>query len=123
MLDEPTSGLDPLMENVFREIIREERRKGRTVLLSSHILCEVEALCDRVTIIRAGRTVETGALADLRHFTSTSIHAELARPPSGLDGLAGVHDLQVDGRRVSSTSTTPPSMRCAGTSPASASAA
>jgi ABC-2 type transport system ATP-binding protein len=70
------------------------------VLLSSHIMSEVEALCDRVTIIRAGRTVETGALADLRHLARTSIQAELARPPSGLDGLPGVHDLDVVGTRV-----------------------
>src|SRR5713226_7415129 len=84
LLDEPTSGLDPLMENVFREVIREEQhRVGRTVLLSSHILAEVEALCDRVTIIRAGRTVETGSLAELRHLTRTSIQAELAGSPSG----------------------------------------
>src|SRR6266545_74120 len=73
VLDEPTSGLDPLMETVFREVIREEQqRDGRTVLLSSHILAEVEALCDRVTIIREGRTVETGTLTELRHLTRTS---------------------------------------------------
>jgi polyether ionophore transport system ATP-binding protein len=98
VLDEPTAGLDPLMESVFRECA--EERSGRTVLLSSHILSEVEALCDRVTIIRAGRAVESGALADLRHLTQTSIAAELARPPAGLAGLAGVHDLDVVGTRV-----------------------
>ena len=70
------------------------------MLLSSHILAEVEALCDRVSIIRAGRTVESGTLAELRHLTRTSIQAELASPPDGLAGLAGVHDLQVDGTRV-----------------------
>ena len=96
ILDEPTSGLDPLMEAAFRECIEEERQGGRTVLLSSHILSEVEALCDRVTIIRAGRTVETGTLAELRHLTRTSIAAELAGPPAGLDALPGVHDLVVD---------------------------
>jgi ABC-2 type transport system ATP-binding protein len=95
LLDEPTSGLDPLMEAAFRDCVEEERKHGRTVLLSSHILSEVEALCDRVTIIRAGRTVETGTLAGLRHLTRTSISAELARPPAGLAGLAGVHDLDV----------------------------
>ena len=95
LLDEPTAGLDPLMEAAFRTSIDEERQRGRTVLLSSHILSEVEALCDRVTIIRAGRTVETGTLAGLRHLTRTSISAELARPPAGLAGLAGVHDLDV----------------------------
>ena len=100
LLDEPTSGLDPLMEAAFREVIADERHSGRTVLLSSHILAEVEALCDRVSIIRAGRTVESGTLAELRHLTRTSIQAELAGPPDGLAGLAGVHDLQVDGTRV-----------------------
>src|SRR5918911_477434 len=81
ILDEPTSGLDPLMEEVFRECIAEERDNGRTVLLSSHILAEVEALCDRVSIIRAGRTVDTGTLAELRHLTRTTIVAELATEP------------------------------------------
>ncbi len=100
LLDEPTAGLDPLMEAVFREYVDEERQHGRTVLLSSHILSEVEALCDRVTIIRLGRTVETGTLADLRHLTRTSIAAELASPPQGLDRLPGVHDLDVEGDRV-----------------------
>jgi ABC-2 type transport system ATP-binding protein len=100
LLDEPTSGLDPLMEAVFRGCVEEERRSGRTVLLSSHILSEVEALCDRVTIIRAGRAVETGTLADLRHLTGTSIEAELAAPPEGLSGLPGVHRLEVRGTRV-----------------------
>jgi ABC-2 type transport system ATP-binding protein len=78
ILDEPTSGLDPLMEAVFRECVADERRRGRTVLLSSHILSEVEALCDRVTIIRSGRTVETGTLASLRHLTRITIEAETA---------------------------------------------
>src|SRR5882757_8548232 len=84
VLDEPTSGLDPLMEEVFRQVILEGQRDGRTVLLSSHILAEVEALCDRVTIIREGRAVETGTLADLRHLTRTSIRAELSGPATGL---------------------------------------
>jgi ABC-2 type transport system ATP-binding protein len=100
LLDEPTSGLDPLMEAAFRDVVAAERHSGRTVLLSSHILAEVEALCDRVSIIRAGRTVESGTLADLRHLTRTSIQAELASPPDGLTGLAGVHDLQVEDTRV-----------------------
>ena len=89
ILDEPTSGLDPLMEAVFRQCAEEERARGRTMLLSSHILSEVEALCDRVTIIRDGRAVETGTLAGLRHLTRTSIAAELAAVPHGLDRLAG----------------------------------
>jgi ABC-2 type transport system ATP-binding protein len=101
ILDEPTSGLDPLMESVFQDCINEERQRGRTVLLSSHILAEVEALCDRVSIIRLGRTVETGTLAELRHLTRTAITAELAGTPNGLTTLAGVHDLKLDGTRVS----------------------
>ncbi len=96
LLDEPTSGLDPLMEAVFREWAEDERARGRTVLLSSHILSEVEALCDRVTIIRAGRTVETGTLSELRHLTRTSIAAELSGSVDGLDRLPGIHDLVVD---------------------------
>jgi ABC-2 type transport system ATP-binding protein len=96
MLDEPTSGLDPLMESVFRDYVEDFRARGGTVLLSSHILAEVERLCDRVSIIRAGRRVETGTLAELRHLTRTSISAELARVPDGLGGADGVHDLQVD---------------------------
>src|SRR5215472_7421361 len=99
LLDEPTSGLDPLMEEAFREAITAERQGGRTVLLSSHILSEAEALADRVTIIRAGRAVETGTLADLRHLTRTTIDAELAGPFS-LDGLPGVHDAVLDGARL-----------------------
>jgi ABC-2 type transport system ATP-binding protein len=101
LLDEPTAGLDPLMEAAFREWINaEERARGRTVLLSSHILAEVEALADRVSIIRAGRIVESGTLAELRHLTRTSVTAELAAPPDGLGGLPGVHNLEVDGTRV-----------------------
>lgn len=100
LLDEPTSGLDPLMEEIFQECVREERRAGRTVLLSSHILSEVEALCDRVTIIRKGVAVESGTLAELRHLTRTSIDAELAAPPDGLATLPGVHDMQIDGTTI-----------------------
>jgi len=100
ILDEPTSGLDPLMEATFQYAIQEEREQGRTVLLSSHILAEVEALCDKVSIIRNGRTVESGTLADLRHLTRTSITAELAGPPNGLTQLANIHDLRVEGNRV-----------------------
>jgi ABC-2 type transport system ATP-binding protein len=94
ILDEPTAGLDPLMEAVFRDCVQDERDRGRTVLLSSHILSEVEALCDRVTIIRAGATVESGTLAQLRHLTRTSITAELAARPD-LGGLAGLHDVLI----------------------------
>ncbi|MFC0548341.1 ABC transporter ATP-binding protein [Kutzneria chonburiensis] len=100
ILDEPTSGLDPLMEEVFRDCIARERQDGRTVLLSSHVLAEVEALCDRVSIIRSGRTVESGTLAELRHLTRTSITAELASPLSGVDTMTGVHDYSAQGNKV-----------------------
>jgi ABC-2 type transport system ATP-binding protein len=100
ILDEPTAGLDPLMEAAFRESVEEERHSGRTVLLSSHILSEVEQLCDRVTIIRLGQAVETGSLADLRHLTRTSITAELKEPPQGLDRLPGLHNLDLEGNRL-----------------------
>jgi ABC-2 type transport system ATP-binding protein len=99
LLDEPTAGLDPLMEAAFRECVNEERHEGRTILLSSHILAEAEALSDRVTIIRAGRAVETGTLAEMRHLTRNLVDAELAGPVS-LDGLPGVHDLVTDGPRL-----------------------
>jgi ABC-2 type transport system ATP-binding protein len=99
LLDEPTAGLDPLMEAAFRECVSDERRNGRTVLLSSHILAEAEALSDRVTIIREGRTVETGTLAEMRHLRRELVNAELAGPVR-LDGVAGVHDLVTDGNHV-----------------------
>jgi ABC-2 type transport system ATP-binding protein len=88
------------MEAVFRDCVEEERERGRTVLLSSHILSEVEALCDRVTIIRDGKAVDSGSLAELRHLTRTSVAAELSKVPSGLGELHGVHDLEVVGNRV-----------------------
>ena len=101
LLDEPTSGLDPLMEASFRDCIAQERDAGRTVLLSSHILAEVEAACDQLTIIRNGRVVETGALADLRHLTTTVLSAELEHdPPAALRDLPGLHDLVIDGHLV-----------------------
>src|SRR5688572_15517183 len=95
LLDEPTSGLDPLMESVFQDCVAEVRAEGRTVLLSSHILAEVEALCDRVSIIRQGRTVETGTLAELRHLTRTSIAVDTVQPVNGIETLPGVHDVKV----------------------------
>ncbi len=100
LLDEPTSGLDPLMESIFQQCVEDFRSQGGTVLLSSHILAEVERLCDRVSIIRAGRVVESGTLSDLRHLTRTTVRAETRRPPEGLDALSGVHDLLVEGNRV-----------------------
>jgi ABC-2 type transport system ATP-binding protein len=100
MLDEPTSGLDPLMEAVFQDCIREVKAEGRTVLLSSHILAEVEALCDRVSIIRAGRTEQSGTLHELRGLTRTTIIAEVTRSAAGLGALPGVHGLVIEGDRV-----------------------
>jgi ABC-2 type transport system ATP-binding protein len=100
LLDEPTSGLDPLMEEVFRQFIEEERDHDRTVLLSSHILSEVEALCDRVSIIRLGKVVESGTLAAMRHLTRTSVEAELDAVPHDLSSLPGVHDIDVQDHRV-----------------------
>ena len=100
ILDEPTSGLDPLMEAVFQDCIQEVRAEGRTVLLSSHILAEVEALCDRVTIIRAGRTRQSGTLQELRGMTRTSITAVLSQSPDGLADLPGIYGLEVRGSRV-----------------------
>jgi ABC-2 type transport system ATP-binding protein len=100
VLDEPTSGLDPLKEAVFQDCIRELRDQGRTVLLSSHILAEVEALCDRVSIIRAGRTQQSGTLQELRGLTRTEISAEVVLPPTGLAELPGVHGLEIDGDHV-----------------------
>ena len=92
VLDEPTSGLDPLMEQAFQQCVRERREDGITVLLSSHILGEVEALADRVSIIRRGRTVTTGSLADLRRHTRTSVHAVTVQEPEGLARAEGVAD-------------------------------
>jgi ABC-2 type transport system ATP-binding protein len=100
IMDEPTSGLDPIMEAVFQDCINAEKDRGRTVLLSSHILSEVEALCDRVSIIRAGRVVESGTLAELRHLTRTTIAAELETVPAGLAGRAGVHDAVIEDHRI-----------------------
>ena len=99
LFDEPTSGLDPLMEAEFQEAVRELKQGGATVLLSSHILAEAEALSDRISIIRAGKVVQSGTLAELRRLTRTTIVAQTATPAQGLDGLGGVHDLRhVDGR-------------------------
>jgi ABC-2 type transport system ATP-binding protein len=100
VLDEPTAGLDPLMEAEFRRCVAEERRNGRTVLLSSHVLSEVEALCDRVTLIRDGHTVESGSLAQLRHLSRTEVIAELHGTPPDLTALPGVHDVTVQGNRI-----------------------
>ncbi|RFU85930.1 ABC transporter ATP-binding protein [Streptomyces triticagri] len=100
LLDEPTAGLDPLMEVVFQDVILEAKAAGRTVLLSSHILAQVEKLCDRVSIVRLGRTVQSGTLSEMRHLTRTTVEAETERPADGLADLPGVHGLRVDNGRA-----------------------
>jgi ABC-2 type transport system ATP-binding protein len=100
LLDEPTAGLDPLMEVVFQDVIRGLREEGRTVLLSSHILAQVEKLADRISIIRLGTIVESGTLVDMRHFTRTSVEAHTAAPVTGLETLPGLHDVEVSDSRV-----------------------
>ncbi|MFI6298540.1 ATP-binding cassette domain-containing protein [Nonomuraea sp. NPDC050790] len=98
ILDEPTSGLDPLMEAVFQQCVAEQKALGRTVLLSSHILSEVEALCDRVSIIRSGRTVESGTLPELRHLLMTHVSAEIS---GKVPDLPAAHHLTTNGRHIS----------------------
>ncbi|GIJ80214.1 ABC-2 type transport system ATP-binding protein [Micromonospora phaseoli] len=100
LLDEPTAGLDPLMEAVFQECIRQAKDAGRTVLLSSHILAQVEVLADQISIIRQGQIVETGSLTELRHLTRTSVDAVTDRPADNLAGLAGVHGLHTQDGHV-----------------------
>jgi ABC-2 type transport system ATP-binding protein len=100
LLDEPTSGLDPLMEAVFQDVVRETRADGRTVLLSSHILSEVEALCDRVTIIRNGHAAETGTFDQLRHLRRITVEVETVLPFSVAGRLEGMHDAQVRGSKA-----------------------
>jgi len=101
LLDEPTSGLDPLMEREFRRCVTEAKAAGQTVFSTSHILSEVEALCDRVAILRSGRLVEAGTLADLRHLSALSVEAVFTAAPPDLSRVPGVSDVQVDGNRVS----------------------
>ncbi len=100
ILDEPTSGLDPLMEQVFQHCVLEAKVRNQTVLLSSHILSEVEMVCDRVAILRRGRLVETGTLAELRHLAAVSVDAVLSVPPPDLSRVPGVSQLRVVGRRL-----------------------
>jgi ABC-2 type transport system ATP-binding protein len=100
LLDEPTAGLDPLMEAIFQEFIHEAKTAGRTVLLSSHILAQVEVLADRVSIIRQGKVVETGTLAELRHLTRTTITADTEQPATALERLPGIHGLDVGNGQV-----------------------
>ncbi len=100
LLDEPTSGLDPLMEQAFRHCVTEARERGQTVFLSSHILSEVEALADRVAILRAGHLVEIGSLAQMRHLSALSIEADFDSAPPDLSGVPGVKAVEVRGNRV-----------------------
>ncbi|SDJ50820.1 ABC transporter ATP-binding protein [Salimicrobium halophilum] len=94
IFDEPTSGLDPLMERTFQKYVKEARNQGKSILLSSHILSEVEQLCDRVGIIRDGEMIETGTLEDLRHLTRTNLYVETSRPIDNLETWEGVHDVE-----------------------------
>lgn len=94
ILDEPTSGLDPLMEKVFQECVLDVKRQGKSVLLSSHILSEVEKLCDRVSIIRQGKIIESGTLSELRHLTRTQMLVDTKLPITGLNELQGIHDIE-----------------------------
>lgn len=100
LLDEPSSGLDPLMEHVFQQCVGEARERGITVLLSSHILGETEALCQRITIIRAGKTVESGTLESMRHLSRTSIRAEMLGDPGDISRIKGVEDVSMEGRTL-----------------------
>jgi ABC-2 type transport system ATP-binding protein len=100
VLDEPTSGLDPLMEQEFRHCIHEAKSNGQTVFLSSHILGEVEALCDRVGILRAGKLVEMGKLAEMRHLSALTVEATFTGPVPDLSGIPGVSEVHMEGRVV-----------------------
>jgi ABC-2 type transport system ATP-binding protein len=100
VMDEPTSGLDPLMEARFQESVNEMRYDGKTVLLSSHILAEAEALCDRITIIREGKDVQSGTMAELRHLTRLTVSVDTKKPIDGLSRLPGVHDIVADGKHA-----------------------
>jgi ABC-2 type transport system ATP-binding protein len=100
VLDEPTSGLDPLMEREFRRCVQDAKAAGQTVFLSSHILSEVEALCDRVAILRSGRLVEVGTLAQMRHLSALAIEATFTGPPPDLSAVPGLTDVKIDGHQL-----------------------
>lgn len=100
IFDEPTSGLDPLMESVFQDTVRELKSQDKSILLSSHILSEVEKLCDRVSIIRQGKVIESGTLSELRHLTRTEITVQTKSPILGLGENPHVHDLVVNDDEV-----------------------
>lgn len=97
IMDEPTSGLDPLMQAVFNDEVASLKKAGKTVLLSSHVLGEVEALCDRVTIIKEGKDIETGTLSEMRRLTRTSVEVHTHKPITGLEALKGLHEINVKG--------------------------
>lgn len=101
ILDEPTSGLDPLMEQVFQQCVMDVKRAGKSVLLSSHILSEVEKLCDRVGIIRQGKIIETGTLRELRHLTRTNLLVETKQPITLLQEITGVYDIKEKNQALS----------------------
>ena len=100
VLDEPTAGLDPLIEVVFQDVINQMKAEGRTVLLSSHILAQVEKLADKVSIIRQGKIVQSGTLTEMRHLTRTTIEAETSKPVAGLERMPGINDLETTDGRV-----------------------
>lgn len=100
IFDEPTSGLDPLMEQIFQECVYEAKQAGKTVLLSSHILSEVEKLCDRVGIIRQGEIIESGSLDEMKHLTRTNLLVETSEPVTALNELQGIHNLEEDGNTL-----------------------
>lgn len=100
ILDEPTSGLDPLMEHVYRQEILKLKEQGKTVFLSSHILSEVEELCDKISIIREGKVIETGTMQDLNHLHRSNIHVETKKPVTGLDKLKGIHEVKENGHVI-----------------------
>ena len=100
LLDEPTNGLDPLMEVSFRDCIQEAKQLGQTVFLSSHILSEVEALCDRVAILRDGRLIEVGTLDELRHLKTREVKVTFTGAPPDLSSVAGVEQVTIDGSTV-----------------------
>lgn len=101
IMDEPTSGLDPLMEATFQQTVKELRHNGKTIFLSSHILAEVEALCDRISIIRAGKVVQTGSLNELRHLTRNNVKVVTGKPLAGLSDLKGVHSVKHENSHTS----------------------
>jgi ABC-2 type transport system ATP-binding protein len=100
ILDEPTAGLDPLMEQAFRESVLEAKDNGQTVFLSSHVLSEAEALCDRIAILRAGRLVEIGTLAQMRHLSAVTVEASFPNSPPVVGQIAGVSAVQVAGHHL-----------------------